>query len=164
MKTVIINQDNQVVRGPFSKPYVELFPKATINEGLREVPYVNTPKPVIDSAIEKAIDTGYHYDSETDSYRQVWEKQPLSDYELAAKDWLHIHRKKRIIAPISLAEQYPGIETHFRLNELEIEVLKDQGVVHLYCDTIKPDHQPLIDANPNVLEEDIPAILLQNET
>jgi hypothetical protein len=166
MKTVIINQSNEIVAGPFEinkdveSVYAELYPQATIPAGLREVDYIDTPFPAIDTAIEKAVNTGYHYDSETDSYKQVWEVQPLTELELAQRDWIYPEWKKRIIAPIQLAELYPGIETHFRLNEFPIVVKKELKAVYLYCDTILKDHQSIVDANAGIITiQDRPEIL-----
>jgi hypothetical protein len=160
MKTIIINNQNEIVKGPFKKPYAELY-TGTINEGLREVPYIDTPRPVIDAAIEKAINTGFHYDSETDSYRQVWEVVALSDYELAQRDWIYPDYEFRIVCPKQLGEQYPAMYVHFQMEELPIEKHPtDDNLRVIYINTILQQHSDLLQALQDVVDLDSrPSIL-----
>lgn len=65
--------------------------------------------------------------------------------------------KLRIIAPKTLALQYPAIYVWFQLNGLPVEPNGDS--VYLYCNEILPEHQALINSltglisvetNPNI--------------
>lgn len=63
-------------------------------------------------------------------------------------DWLHDY-PLRIVAPKTLALDYPQFYVWFMLNDLPMEKLGDS--VHIYINEIMPEHQSLIDSLNGVI-------------
>jgi hypothetical protein len=66
----------------------------------------------------------------------------LTEQEIKENDWGQMDYALRIVAPLTLALQYPQIEVWFRLNGLPI-VVKD-AMVYLYCNEILAEHEQLV--------------------
>jgi hypothetical protein len=81
-------------------------------------------------------------------YREATPEE-LAAMQTDKSDWLHPY-PIRIIAPKTLALQYPEIYVWFQLNNLPIEIVGD--LVHLYCNEIMPEHQAIIYENNDVIK------------
>ena len=71
-----------------------------------------------------------------------------NDREKTNDDWAYPTQAKRIVAPIGLIMNDIGIKMYgwFQLNKLPIETENNQTQVHLYCNTILPEHQSVVDS------------------
>lgn len=77
------------------------------------------------------------------------------NYEFIDDDaWHYPDFPLRIVAPITLANEYPQIKVWFDLRELPIKVSGDTA--YLYCNFIEPMHQQLVDAIEVVTLEEKP--------
>lgn len=81
-------------------------------------------------------------DTDASQYKKVWSVTDKTAYELACESWGQMDYALRIVAPLTLALNYPQIEVWFRLNNLPI-VVKD-GMVYLYCNEILKEHEQLV--------------------
>lgn len=110
------------------------------------------------------VETQPEYDPETEKLTGTWgnwQVVPLTDYELALRDWKYPEWAKRIIAPLELALDDTGakIAIWFQLNGFPIEKI-DDSTVHLYCNVILPQHQTIVDGFGELVTiEDRPQIL-----
>lgn len=85
---------------------------------------------------------------------------PLSqnDYDYLSDDWGYMNYSKRIVAPLELIMTDVGIKMYgwFTLNELPVKKVND-NFVHLYCNTILPEHQTVVDSlQGQIIIEDRP--------
>jgi len=91
------------------------------------------------------ISSTWEADLTTSTYKQVWQVVNKTAYEIAMEGWQHPQFAKRIIAPIQLIMEDIGIKMYgwFQINSFPIE--NKGSVLHLYCNTILPEHQSAID-------------------
>lgn len=163
---LIIN--NQFVR--FLKDsYQNTYPGGKLKANEQCLPVVDTPTPAYDSSTEKVINEGYVI--ENDQYVRKWRVEPLTELELAERDWHgNIGWAKRIVVPAlkSLKMQMANVLTYW--DDEGMPRAEQEGLIFLYCKEILPEHQPFIDAansqlNPAgyaIVIEDRPEIL-ENE-
>jgi hypothetical protein len=80
---------------------------------------------------------------------QVHELRLLTEYERSIRQWLHPTYQIRITAPAQMALTADGAMMHawFSINGFPVE-LQPTGVVHIYCNEIMPEHQPLVTGMP----------------
>lgn len=156
MKTVIYNTTTEEPGAIRSEPYTVDGQPGKLPDHLVELPVIYTERPSITDTQKRKSE--WVVDLENMEYRQEWQVIDKTDYEIALEDWIYEDFEKRIIAPKSLGELYPGIETWFRLNEFPIKVIGED--VMLYCHTILKKHQNIIDEHADIITiEDRPVIL-----
>jgi hypothetical protein len=166
MKTILFDtKTNQPVSlRRFNGGYNAEFPQATLPENIIELQVIETPAPQ-PGENHKAILGEWAIDLELKTYTMQWEIVPLTEYELAEKEWVHAEYSKRITAPEFLLMQFANVLTHFQAHGLPTKVT--ETTVQLWCNFIRPEHQSMIDAANNALEgtgmsiviNDIPEIL-----
>jgi hypothetical protein len=77
--------------------------------------------------------------------------------EIARRGWHHQEYSKRIVAPSSLIDEYPNIAIWMQLNQLPIVLSEDTLVCYLYMNTVRAQHQALVDSLQGMLTiENIP--------
>jgi hypothetical protein len=153
MKILFNTQTNQLANSQqFKDGYPHYLPDHII-----QLEVINNPMPEIDNNTHKATMTPYK--REGDTWVNGWVVEPLTEYELAVRDWKFIEYKFRIRVPRALGEAYPGLYAHFQLNRLPIEDYTDD-IVDVYINTILGHHSDLLEVLQNVVEVHArPAIL-----
>ena len=119
---------------------------------------INTPMPAYDHTTHKATMTAYQRVGDT--WVNGWVVEPLTEYELAVRDWADLSSAMRIVAPIQLVLDDFGnkMETWFRITDLHIE--KKDGMIRVYCSKILDEHQAIYDQFVGVITvEQRPEIL-----
>jgi len=91
----------------------------------------------------------YQDENGNPAYREATEEEIAAMQAMPEKsDWLHDY-PLRIVAPKTLALDYPQFYVWFMLNDLPMEKLGDN--VHIYINEIMPEHQSLIDSLNGVI-------------
>lgn len=86
-----------------------------------------------------------------------WTITHTKRYKTPLELWHHKDLSLRIKAPISLLEAMPGIAYSAEKRKLMVEA--DEEFVYLYCNTILPAHQGLVNQYQNVIEiEETPTL------
>ena len=116
-----------------------------------ELNVINTPRPQYNPKLQK-LNT--RWEKQLSDWVEVHTVINKTELELQQEDWKHHSFSKRIIAPIELANQYPQIKVWFDLKGFPIEVV--DNLVHLYCNTIEPSHQQLVDSLDVITIEERP--------
>jgi hypothetical protein len=79
------------------------------------------------------------------TYSQSWNVIDKTAYELAMEGWQHPEFAKRIIAPIQLIMEDIGIKMYGWFQVNSFPTVSKGTELHLYCNTILPEHQSAID-------------------
>lgn len=118
----------------------------TINDGMGGTITVDIPKdrivhPTMPDYIEALADTGYNDQEKLDAILN----------ELPNNYWHYTQYAKRIIAPVDLIMDDIGVKMYnwFQINHFP--VLKFGDNVELYCNTILPQHQAIVDSLQGVI-------------
>jgi len=165
MKTVLINTTTgKLVNGLiYPNGYKAKHPQGKLKANESEAEVIETPKPVIDTATHKVIQLESEIDTFALTYTRQWEVVPLSDYEIAARDWVHIDMNFRITAPIELTEQFPGLYASFQVRGLPV-IKINETQVQIYVKTILQEHSDkLMDVQDMIDIEPRPEILTTDE-
>jgi hypothetical protein len=129
-----------------------------------ELLVVQTDQPEYDPKVQR-ISSHWIVDVEEELYTMTWTvvdiPQSEIDYNNAVQDWPHKEWAKRIVAPIDLAMDDVGAKMYvwFTLNGFPVS-RAGENTVHLYCNTILPQHQAIVDSLGEIVTiEDRPEIL-----
>ena len=142
--TILYNKATNEVLGYYPEGYkVNGKPASTNDENVVELTVVNAIAPAHSEA-QKFSDT-WAVDLTALTYSQSWNVIDKTAYELAMEGWQHTEFAKRIIAPIQLIMEDIGIKMFgwFQVNNFPI--VSKGNELHLYCNTILPEHQSAID-------------------
>jgi len=113
-------------------------------------------EPSFDSSLQTA-NYSWIVDTENLTYTQVWTYADKTAFQIAMEEWMHPQFAKRIIAPMQLVMEDVGSKMYnwFKINDFPI--VKKDPLVHVYCNTILPEHQVVIDAFAGFITiEDVP--------
>lgn len=97
----------------------------------------------------------------TRTYKVLSRTQEEIEFNTALQQWRYPDFAKRIIAPVSLATNDIGAKMYvwFKLNDLPV-IKTNENTVHLYCNTVLPEHQAIVDDLQGIVTiEDRPEIL-----
>jgi len=165
MKTILINTTtSELVNGIiYPDGYTAKHPQGKLKPNEAEAQVIETPKPVYDTATHKVIQLDWEIDTFSLTYTRQWEVVPLSDYEIAARDWAYIDMNFRITAPIDLTEKFPGLYASFQVRGLPV-IKINETQVQIYVKTILQEHSDiLMDVQESVDIEPRPEILTPDE-
>jgi hypothetical protein len=112
-----------------------------------ELEKIDVPRPEIDTNTHKAI--MIPYSRVGDTWTNDWDIQPLSEKELAQRDWKHPEYPLRIRVPKQLGEMYPGVYVSFVMDELPIEKVNEQ-LVDIYANTVQ--HADVLESVQDLVE------------
>ena len=166
MKHILYNtQTSELIGKPYTGIYTDNYPQGKLKPYEIELEIVNLPAPEYDTSTHKAVALPYVVDVEARTYTKQWDIVPLTEQELATREWVHPEYEKRITAPKMLTIQFAGVLKWFEIENLPFK--SDDNFIYLWCRFIRPEHQSLIDAANSQLEgtglsiiiEDRPQIL-----
>lgn len=162
MSFIRLNTTDNTVSEITEKRYTELYPGGLLNNGVIELEVIHTPAPPFNHLTHRLINDNYK--RVEDNWVRQWRVEPLSDYEIALRDWKHLDYQFRLRVPRHLGEEYPGLYAHFKLFNLPIEDYTAQ-IVDVYINTILQHHSNLLQSLQNVVEvHSRPEILTPDET
>ena len=171
MKTILFNtQTNKVAgkirEGSFNGIWNSSLSKQPgwLPEHIIELEVIDNDTPLYDAETER-ISFEWTVNTEEKTYYKLWTvtniPQEEIDYNNALKDWPKVSWAKRIIAPVDLAMQDVGAKMYVWFSLMGFPIVRvDDQTVHLYCNTILPEHQSIVDGLGEMVNiEDRPEIL-----
>ena len=155
MKKHILYNTNtdKLISKPYKGRYTDNYPQGKLKPYEIELEIVNLPIPEHDTSTHKAIPLPYVANIEARTYTRQWEIVPLTEQELATREWVYTEYKFRLIVPKQLGEQYPAMYVHFMMEELPIKKHPtDDNLRVIYINTILPQHSGLIESLQEVID------------
>ncbi len=156
MKTILYNQlTNKTVgrirEGTFSGIWNSALSNVPgwLPDHIVELTVVQSEQPDYDPVVQR-VSSQWIIDVEEKTYTQQWTVQDIPQNEInynnALLNWPYPKWEKRIVAPIQLAMHDVGAKMYvwFQLMGFPVE-RADEQTVHLYCNTILPEHQSIVD-------------------
>jgi hypothetical protein len=151
MKHLIYNTiDNEIVVPPYNGLYTDNHPRGILKPYEIELEVIDVPTPPFNPATHRAKQLEWEVDTFAKTYTRQWEIVPLTEYELAVREWKHTEYEKRITAPKMLTIQFAGVLKWFEIENLPFH--SDENFIYLWCRFIRPEHQGLIDIANSQLE------------
>lgn len=142
--TVLYNTRTKEILGHFNLGYLVHGKPGRLDEGIVELEVIEEPAPVYDPSVQR-LTSEWVVDISKGTYTLKWTVETKTEEEIIKESWLHPEFEYRIVAPIELIMDDIGIKMYgwFNINKLPVEKV-GESVVHLYCNTILPQHQAVI--------------------
>ena len=168
MKSILYNtQTNKLIGISYNGTYTDNYPKGKLKPYEIELEIIYLPAPEHDNNTHKAVQLPYVVDVENKTYTRGWDIVPLTEQEIATKEWVHPQwaKRLRVLNEPALKLQMANVLTYWDDEGLPRDT-KD-GYIRLWCNEILPSHRVFIDTanewleqfNEEVHEEIRPAIL-----
>ena len=144
-KHILYNTITNKLGISYTGNYTDNYPKGKLKPYEIELEIVTLPIPEHDKNTHKAVPLPYVANIEARTYTRGWEIVPLTEQELATREWVYPNYEFRIVCPKQLGEQYPAMYVHFMMEELPIEKHPtNENLRVIYINTILPQHSDLI--------------------
>ena len=166
MKSILYNtQANATIGKIYIGTYNDRYPHGKLNEGIIELEVIDTPMPPYDHDTQRVVNRGYLLFE--GKWVRSWEVIPLTDKEIAAREWGYPQwsMRLRVIDEPTLKLQMANVLVYWDEQGFTRDV-KD-GYIRLYCNEVINSHRVWIDTanewleqlNEQVYEETRPSIL-----
>jgi hypothetical protein len=150
-KHILYNTNTETIEGrPYNGRYIDKYTQGKLNNGIIELEVIDVPAPHFDPTTHRAKQLEWEIDTFAETHTRQWEIVPLTEYELAVREWKHTEYEKRITAPKMLTIQFAGVLKWFEIENLPFH--SDENFIYLWCRFIRPEHQGLIDIANSQLE------------
>ena len=120
-------------------------PSPTYDPDIVELAVIDVQVPEYNTETH-SVGSDYVLDVEAKTYTQVWSITPKTPYEIAMEGWEHPQFAKKIIAPMQLVMEDIGSKMYNWFSINDFPIVKKEPFVHVYCITVLPEHQAVIDA------------------
>lgn len=169
MKTILINTETgKLINGViYPDGYRAKYPQGKLKHNEAEAQVIETPRPDFNPDTHKVIQLEWEIDTIALTYTRKWEVVPLSDYEIALREWVHPEYAKRIRVLDNKALKIQMTNVLIYWDEEGMPRDMKNGYIRLWCNQILPEHTAFIDSaneflaqfGEQVYEENRPEIL-----
>jgi hypothetical protein len=149
MQTVLYNLQKNKIEGNFREGYYLVDGKRPVlNYPIIELEVIIEPTPEI--LLTQKLEEYWEIENNI-YYKLKYNILNKTQEELLVEDWQFLEYSKRIVAPDSLIFEDAGIKMFgwFSINNFPIK--KIGNFVRLYCNTILPQHQDIVDMYAEVI-------------
>ena len=169
MKTILYNtithrSEGEVRQGLYNDIYDSRLStvQGELPEYVIQLAVVENPLEI--SETETLVKNEWVIDLILNEYRLEQTKRDKTIYEIAMEGWLYPQFAKRIIAPMQLVLNDVGSKMYNWFNINDFPIVKKDPLVHVYCNTILPEHDDIINAFAGLITiEDIPIEIPREE-
>ena len=127
-------------------PYYTVNGERTeLPENIVELEIITPQRPQIDQNTHKLV-KDIQFDFERKTYTEQWLSVELSAYEIAMRDWLHPQHSIRVVADTDLVVTDFGLAIKAWCELHDLPIIRQGDKTHIYCDHIREQFQPAVDA------------------
>jgi hypothetical protein len=144
MSTILYNSEENRIIARFENSFIIDGNPYPVSPPIYELTVINSDPPAYDYSTQN-ISNDEVFDIINKEYRREYTITDKSQYEIDMQTWSAPEYSKRIIAPISLIMDDFGIKMYGWFNINNLPVITRDDIVELYCNSILPEHQFVID-------------------
>lgn len=150
MSTILYDSTNNRIIARFNDCYIVDGQPAEVSPPLYELTVIHSDPPPHNPSTQN-ISTNQIYDIENKECRTEYTLTDKTQYEVDMENWHAPEYAKKIVAPISLIMEDVGIKMYgwFTINNLPVITI--DNIVELYCNSILPEHQFIINSYGDLL-------------
>lgn len=145
MKTILYNTVTKEVKHHKSNGYYEVMGKRPkLGKKWKELAYINTAQPDIDSATERVQFVRWFADIENAMYIKIWEILKLDQHEIDLIEWKHEQFPIKLVVDESVLFTPTGIAYKGYVDLMEYPIEMIDGKIHIWVPNINEAHAPFI--------------------
>ena len=115
-------------------------------DGIVELEIIIQEPPEINPETQRLKRLDPVIDTKKKTYTEGWQVIDLTDYEIAMRDWLHPQHSIRLVSDTELVLTDFGLAIKAWCELHDLPIIRQGDKTHIYCDHIREQFQPAVDA------------------